>query len=227
MSFAIFFSFTGHKNIGVRYLLFLIPIAAVWSGRLAISPAWYSPRYGRALAAAVTVALIGLVGIAVASWPYYLTYFNFASGGPDRGHEFLLDSNVDWGQDLITLRDYMQREGIESVDLAYFGRVDPAIYGINYRPLVTGVDGRYAVISTNLLFGRMYFLGGYELHLATASPITNIYFRALLKAQSHPRPTQSVCLRPGRASEERFEGEGETHHSPPPQTRRARVPCVS
>ncbi|HEV3137410.1 MAG TPA: glycosyltransferase family 39 protein [Pirellulales bacterium] len=160
LAFFAIFSFTGHKNIGVRYLLFLIPIAAVWSGRLAASTAWNSPRHARALAAAVTVSLAGLAAIAVATWPYYLAYFNAASGGPGRGHEYLLDSNIDWGQDLIALRDYMQREGIESVDLAYFGRVDPAIYGIGYRPLIDKVSGRYVVISTNFLFGRMYFVGG-------------------------------------------------------------------
>ena len=54
----------------------------------------------------------------------------------------------------------MAREGIDSVDLAYFGRVDPAIYGIKYRPLLKTISHRYVVISTNLLWGRMYFLGG-------------------------------------------------------------------
>ena len=46
----------------------------------------------------------------------------------------LLDSNLDWGQDLITLRDYMRRGNIDHVDLAYFGRVDPQIV----RPSSTG-----------------------------------------------------------------------------------------
>jgi hypothetical protein len=96
----------------------------------------------------------------VAISPHFLAYFNTVSGGPGRGHEYLLDSNIDWGQDLITLRDYMEREGIDSVDLAYFGRVDPAIYGIKYRPLLKTISHRYVVISTNLLWGRMYFLGG-------------------------------------------------------------------
>jgi len=86
-----------------------------------------------------------------------------SGGGPDNGHTYLLDSNLDWGQDFLTLRDYMQKENIDKVSLAYFGRVDPAIYGINYIPLIGDVGERFAVISANLLWGRMYFVTGTSL----------------------------------------------------------------
>jgi hypothetical protein len=94
------------------------------------------------------------------SWPNYLSFFNLPSGGPSRGHRYLLGSNLDWGQDLIALGDYMEREGIEKVDLAYFGRVDPEVYGIKYRDLRRRPRQRYAVISTNMLWGRTYFVNG-------------------------------------------------------------------
>jgi hypothetical protein len=156
----LFFSFSKHKNIGVRYVLFLEPIAAVWIGRLAAAPAWRSPRFGRYVrgAAGIGVAVLGLM--AVTTWPDYIAYFNRASGGPAHGHEYLLDSNLDWGQDLITLRRYMEDEGIPSVDLAYFGRVDPAVYGVRYRHLAGQRPQRYVAISANLLWGRMYFMNG-------------------------------------------------------------------
>jgi hypothetical protein len=164
-AFFVFFSAAGYKNIGVRYLLFLIPIMAVWIGRLAVAPLWQRPAYARFLAGGIAVAMAWLLAGTLAISPHFLAYFNAASGGPARGHRYLLDSNIDWGQDLINLREYMEDKGIDAVDLAYFGRVDPAIYGIKYRPLVKSVGHRYVVISTNLLWGRTYTLGGTHLKI--------------------------------------------------------------
>ena len=44
--------------------------------------------------------------VAASAWihPHYLAYFNWASGGPDRVPPRLIDSNLDWGQDLVELQ---------------------------------------------------------------------------------------------------------------------------
>ncbi len=159
----VFFSFAGHKNIGVRYLLFTVPIACVWIGRIASAPVWTAPRWRRSLVALTIAAGLAMAGTAVLACPHYLAYFNFASGGSANGHRYLLDSNLDWGQDLIALREYMKREKIPSVALAYFGRVKPEVYGVNYVSLIPGVPlngADVAVVSANLLWGRMYFING-------------------------------------------------------------------
>jgi hypothetical protein len=155
-----FFSLTRHKNIGMRYVLFLEPLMAIWIGRVASAPAWV--QAGRqALLVWVTVASAAcLLFLSLVMWPDYLAYFNWVSGGPANGHRYLLDSNLDWGQDLIALRRYLERQGIGTVDLAYFGRVDPQVYGIAYRNLDPDAPGRYVAISANLLWGRMYFVNG-------------------------------------------------------------------
>ena len=49
--------------------------------------------------------------------------------------ELLSDSNLDWGQGLLALRDYEQRHPSETLHLAYFGSVDPGLYGIKAAPL--------------------------------------------------------------------------------------------
>jgi hypothetical protein len=154
------FSLARHKNIGLRYVLFLEPLMAVWIGRLAASPAWTSVRWRPYVVGAAVVGSLCLVVSAAAAWPHYLAYFNFVSGGPARRPPVLLDSNLDWGQDLITLRRYMDREGILEVDLAYFGRVDPGIYGVRFRHLGFQPVGRYVAISSNTLWGRSYFING-------------------------------------------------------------------
>jgi hypothetical protein len=89
----------------------------------------------------VYVALIVLCAwYAVGSFrihPHYLAYFNEIVGGPDNGYKYLVDSNLDWGQDLGNLGDYMSRNGIDEIYLAYFGSAHPTYYGIQPLPLPT------------------------------------------------------------------------------------------
>jgi hypothetical protein len=68
-------------------------------------------------------------------YPNYLSFFNFASGGPGNGPRYLIDSNIDWGQDLKRLGDYVARNNIDNLCLSYFGWAPPAHYGIRYRTI--------------------------------------------------------------------------------------------
>lgn len=154
-----FFSLAGHKNLGVRYVLFVEPLLAVVASGLVGSG---SSRLGRA---AVAGALVGMLGTALATWPHSLAYFNLLAGGPEGGHRVLLDSNLDWGQDLLELRRFEDERGIESVDLAHDGKVPPDVYGVRWRPLGTEPRGRFVAISANLLWGRPYFVNGPDVWL--------------------------------------------------------------
>ena len=86
---------------------------------------------------AVPVAALGvwLVLGALRVSPHYLAYFNQIAGGPGNGYRCLVDSNLDWGQDLKGLKRYMDRNGITSIKLSYFGTVNPRQYGIAYEAL--------------------------------------------------------------------------------------------
>jgi hypothetical protein len=64
--------------------------------------------------------------------PHYLAYFNELVGGPDNGYKYLVDSNLDWGQDLKGLAKYMRQHGISRINLSFFGSDSPERYGINY-----------------------------------------------------------------------------------------------
>jgi hypothetical protein len=150
-------------NIGVRHALPVYPLLAI-----AASPWLAAPlermtaglRAPRDLAGAATsVALLAwlLYGTATVA-PRYLQYFNELAGGPENGHRWLVDSNVDWGQDLIRLSQYMRERHLDSVHLAYFGRVDPRIYGIRFTSLVEGQSHGTAVVSASLLMGRPYWV---------------------------------------------------------------------
>ncbi len=111
---------------------------------------------------ATALGLAWLVAGTLSVSPRYLQYFNEWAGGPENGHRVLIDSNIDWGQDLIRLREYMDANKIDSVALAYFGRVHPGLYGVKFTPLERGVSRGKAVVSATFLMGRPYFwyLGG-------------------------------------------------------------------
>ncbi|MGE3822410.1 MAG: ArnT family glycosyltransferase, partial [Isosphaeraceae bacterium] len=96
--------------IGLRYVLPVFPYLFISAGKLI---PWASGFRSKATRAAAW-SLIGLGLIATSSatltiHPHYLAYFNWASGGPDQGAEHLIDSNLDWGQDLIGLRRWLER----------------------------------------------------------------------------------------------------------------------
>jgi dolichyl-phosphate-mannose-protein mannosyltransferase len=67
--------------------------------------------------------------------PHHLSYFNELVGGPTRGILYLDDSNIDWGQDLPSLRRWLDAHPGTPVRLAYFGTARPATYGIDLPPM--------------------------------------------------------------------------------------------
>jgi len=116
-------------NLGIRYVLPVFPFAFVAAGKVV---PWAGSLVGRARTAATAVVwlALGLTATQTALiHPSYLASFNWASGGPDRGSEHLIDSNLDWGQDLVTLKRWMaaNRPG-RPVGLAYFGQVNPSLF---------------------------------------------------------------------------------------------------
>ncbi len=115
------------KQLGVRMVLPVIPLLAIWMA--AVSPIL---RAGRRWALAVGVAVGLFIVSSLSVHPHYLSYFNLVSGGRDGGYRVGLGSNYDWGQDLPALAAWMERRGIDRVRLLYYGRIDPAVYGIDY-----------------------------------------------------------------------------------------------
>jgi len=103
-------------------------------------------------AAAIAVQLASHVSIA----PDYLAYFNGLSGGAGTGYRKLVDSNLDWGQDLPRLADWLAARGTNRVALAYYGTAPAAAYGIDavdLRRAAQPAQPRFAAISATLLQG--------------------------------------------------------------------------
>jgi len=93
-------------NLGYRHLLPATGILILAVGGLA--PAGFPGRSRTPLALAVGA---GLAWLAIGTWiasPRLLGYFNEAAGGWRTGYRHLADSNLDWGQDLLRLRNRLR-----------------------------------------------------------------------------------------------------------------------
>jgi hypothetical protein len=117
-------------NIGHRHLLPAYAPMLVLCGAGA-----YWLLSSRRVARALPAILVGLLAIETAwVFPNYLAYFNLTVGGSKQGYKHLVDSSLDWGQDLPALRDYLQGRGLGGPDkpvyYAYFGTGSPEYYGI-------------------------------------------------------------------------------------------------
>ena len=145
-------------QIGVRHVLSAYPLlfiaAAPW---IVTGLGAYRSDKRRAWAYVTVLALIWYAGSTLAVAPRYLQYFNEPAGGASGGHRMLIDSNIDWGQDLVRLSEYMESEGLEQINLAYFGRVHPSAYGIRFVPLEDRSAHGPTAISATFLMGLPYF----------------------------------------------------------------------
>lgn len=89
--------------------------------------------------------LMGLAGVGLCAWymlsslsvfPHYLAYFNEMVGGADGGYRYLI-FDIDQGQGVKQLRQYMDHRGWERVRLSYWGNYAPALsaYGVLWQEM--------------------------------------------------------------------------------------------
>ena len=144
-----------HINIGQRYMILVYPLAillgADWLGSVA-------GRRHRWAGAAGGLLVVGQAVSAVGIAPHYLSYFNSFCGGPMQGHRYLVDSSLDWGQDLPALRDLLEARRYRQVALNYFGTAQADVYGLRLVDWQTPDDTvaaqtDYLAISATQLMG--------------------------------------------------------------------------
>jgi Dolichyl-phosphate-mannose-protein mannosyltransferase len=151
---------TSPMQLGIRYVLPVIPFAILFASQAA---GWFNWKQFPARSLATTV-LAAVMVLSIRYHPEHLSYFNELAGGPLGGREHLLDSNLDWGQDLGGLKKYLDEQPAEQgtnreIGLAYFGTVPPAALGIHYHlpPGNAPQPGRFAV-SVNFEQGRPHWV---------------------------------------------------------------------
>lgn len=124
-------------NIGYRHLLPALPLVYL-AGGAALVMLWRRARWGawtRAGRWAAGLAAAWLAANTAAIYPRDLTFFNELAGGPDNGWRFLVDSNLDWGQDLGELVTFARQRRIDSLYVSYFGSVPVGSIPVRDFPL--------------------------------------------------------------------------------------------
>ncbi len=123
----VFISLFVTAQIGVRYLLPILPLLHVFIGRLAgdepphlpshaashptpAKPRWQGPAVG--------LSLFWFVVSSLSFHPHYLSYFNELIGDRKNMYLYLADSNVDWGQNGRYLDRYLAQHADEQISYA-------------------------------------------------------------------------------------------------------------
>jgi len=122
---------TSHLNLGLRHVLPAVAVCFVLVGAAGRWLAKGRPALRWALAAMLIAAPLESVAI----YPNYLAFFNAFAGGPRHGYEHLVDSSLDWGQDLPALKRWLDEHGLQRQDrvpiyLSYFGNGNVRYYGL-------------------------------------------------------------------------------------------------
>ncbi len=118
-------------NLGYRYMLPVHPFLAVYCSVIIV---WLMEKKQKVFWGVFCLLCLWYAGGTLKVHPHYLAYFNEAVGGPDRGSEYLVDSNLDWGQDLKGLKPFMDKNNIDWIYLVYFGQDDPLYRKIRFLP---------------------------------------------------------------------------------------------
>lgn len=149
-----------------RYVLPAFPFLIVYLGRVG--------AVGRSSAVWPKVLVAVFLGWAIGSYlrvhPHSIAYFNELAGGPENGHRHLLGSNIDWGQDLFRLKQWLdEHPEAQPLGLAYSNHIDPRLAGVQFEMPLRGLSGElpadpeeslsygpkpgYFAVSVRLLYG--------------------------------------------------------------------------
>jgi hypothetical protein len=122
-----------NMNIGLRHILPIYPLLAIVAGSGFIflwELKWV--RIGRLTALGL---LSWNLAASILSYPDHLAYFNeFAQPNPER---FVVDSDLDWGQDFLRLSRELRNRGVDNVALSIFSNMPAEILDLpSVRPLL-------------------------------------------------------------------------------------------
>jgi len=151
-------------QLGLRYVLPVTPLLCIAAGvgfaallhrssavTIGGPAVRRKPSRWTALFPVVAVALVVWpISSAALIYPSHLAYFNELAGGPENGRRWLVDSNLDWGQDLIGLSRWLRESGEPPINLYYFGTADPDFYALRRHSPALPLPGIFAVSATHL-----------------------------------------------------------------------------
>lgn len=130
-------------NRHVRYVFPVLPLLYLTAAQaVSLNQKWL-----------VALPLAGVITASLVVYPHSLSFFNFLCGGPTNGSAVLLDSNIDWGQDLIAARNWIRAHPeYRPVTLACLHNFSPEALGIDVPDTPPGrLTAGWHLISVHLL----------------------------------------------------------------------------
>lgn len=128
----IFFLGTGivsNLNIGLRHVLPFYPFWFILLGGGTIFIFKKLKKQTKVIAFGfLSMLMIWYFVSNLITFPSYLAYFNETVGGSKNGYKYMVDSNVDWGQDLKRLAKFVEKNNIDQIKVDYFGGGAPNYY---------------------------------------------------------------------------------------------------
>jgi hypothetical protein len=134
-----FISIRSPLNIGIRHLLPTIPLFYLltayeikkwWKGekQYFFWTAWEKIKYlfrffGKLFfkTSFISIILLWYLIETIFVSPNFLSYYNEIADGPEKGYQYAVDSNYDWGQDLKKLKEFTEKNNINNIKIDYFG----------------------------------------------------------------------------------------------------------
>ncbi len=115
-----FCSFYSHINIGLRHVFVLYPLLCIAAAAFTVR-LWQ--RHQQRIVRAALVLLLGWqFSLIYSAYPDYLPYFNFTAG--KHPEHILIDSDLDWGQDVERLQKRLMELKVSKFGFVYRGTID-------------------------------------------------------------------------------------------------------
>jgi len=133
------FSLTSRIDIGIRHILVILPFLYIFIGGLWASKNLY-------LRPIIFLLLSAHVAIGILAFPNYIGYFNQIAGGAKGGYKHLIDSNLDWNQNIKRFAKYAKKNNIKDIYQYCWDGSSYQYYGIQNQFLpTTPVNGVVAI----------------------------------------------------------------------------------
>jgi len=141
-------------SINPRYVVFVLPLLYIFISKVAETQCIASlPRCYRLLPA---VLLAWMVVSSLSFYPYSMSYFNELAGKPKNYPQYLLGSNIDWGQDAYALKTWVEKHPeAKPLYISYSTPIPLEKLGIQSAGAVpTEPTAGWMIVGVNELFRR-------------------------------------------------------------------------
>jgi hypothetical protein len=120
---------SGKVTLGIRHLSPIFPFVYLLSSVLIVRAISRQASVKRFVLLLLVFTLLSWGCLSsISSFPGFLAYFNEFAGGKAGGADIVVDSNYDWGADMLRLKQYMDRNGQSYVYLLYEGTSNANYY---------------------------------------------------------------------------------------------------